>query len=289
MTVVLATSGAITMELEVLVDPDPATLPPRVRVTVTGVASTTTFTLSRLCEGEVWNVPGYESRTFADSDVTTDWMPPLNRPILYTLSANGVALCSATVIVTSATAILQDPIQPDQFLPVYQGGAGTGGLTLAGTALKEATYPNQTPRIQIMGGRYPVAMGGQQQSATGVVLDVYANDIESSDRFQQLRAGTPILVYRPVGAQPILPALSYLVAQIKEAPLTRHLPGGVRTRWFVTADLVAAVKQAAISGYVTIDQVQQLLAGVTVDQVQTKYSGLTNLDVQKNPLIYSTL
>ncbi len=65
--------------------------------------------------------------------------------------------------------------------------------------------------------------------------------------------------------------------------------GGSLTHWNVTGDLIAAVKQAAISGYVTYDQVQQLLAGVTYNAVQTKYSGLTYLDVQKDPLIYSKL
>jgi len=288
MTVVLASSGTIQLELDVVVDPDPATLPPRVQITVTGVPSTTTFSLVRLCEGEAWPVPGYIARTFSDSDVTVDWMPPLNRPITYTLTGGGVTI-TATVIVGSATAILQDPIQPDQFIPVFQGGAGTGGLTLAGTALKEATYPNQATRIQVAGSPYPVVMGAQQQAASGVVMDVYANDVLSSDRFKRIRSGTPVLVFRPVGPTPILPAVSYLVAQTKEAPLTRHLPAGVRTRWFITGDLVAAVKQAAISGYVTNDQVQQLLAGVTNDQVQAKYAALTNLDVQKNPLIYATL
>jgi hypothetical protein len=85
-----------------------------------------------------------------------------------------------------------------------------------------------------------------------------------------------------------LPALSYLCAEVVEQPVTVHY-GGTLTRWAVTGDLVSAVMQAAISGFVTYDEVQQLLAGVTYDEVQAAYSGLTYLDVQKNPLIFADL
>jgi len=47
--------------------------------------------------------------------------------------------------------------------------------------------------------------------------------------------------------------------------------------------------RAAVTGSVTYDQVQQLLAGYTYDQVQAKAAATTYLDWQKNPLIFSTL
>ena len=85
MTVVLGVGGLASLELESIVDPDPAALPPRVRVTVTGVVSPLAFTLTRLCEGESWVVPGWRSRLFSDSDTDVDFVAPLNRPVTYTL------------------------------------------------------------------------------------------------------------------------------------------------------------------------------------------------------------
>ena len=85
-----------------------------------------------------------------------------------------------------------------------------------------------------------------------------------------------------------LPALAYLAAEVVEQPTTVHI-GGSLTRWSVTGDLVSAVLQAAISGFVTYDEVQQLLSGVSYNEVQAAYAGLTYLDVQKVPLVYDTL
>ncbi|MEO7384323.1 MAG: hypothetical protein ABIU18_05260 [Novosphingobium sp.] len=288
MTVVVASSGTVQLQLETLVDPAPAALPPRVRVTVTGVASSTAFTLTRLCEGESWTIPEYAPKTFTDSDVSIDWAAPLNRPVLYTLSTAAGALVSATITLTSATAIIQDPIQPDKFLEVYTSGVNPGALTMAGDALKSADYSAPSTRIQVMGSRYPVAIGGQVAAASKVSTSVASDDAVTAAKFRDLRAGTPILLLRTTADMVPLPALSYLLADMQEQPVNIHI-GGSLTRWNVTGDLIAAVKQAAISGYVTYDQVQQLLAGVTYNAVQTKYSGLTYLDVQKDPLIYSKL
>jgi hypothetical protein len=82
--------------------------------------------------------------------------------------------------------------------------------------------------------------------------------------------------------------LAYLLAEVQEQPVTVHI-GGSLTRWNVSGDLVSAVVQAAVSGFVTYDEVQQLLAGVSYDEVQAVFSGLTYLDVMKDPLSYAAL
>jgi len=288
MTVVFATGGIAALQLETLVDAPPAALPPRIRVTVTGVASLTTFTLTRLCEGESWTVPGWPARTFTDSDVYVDFAAPLNRPITYTLSANGSAICSATIILESETAIIQDPIQPDKFLPVFTTGRNPGALTMRSDALQSSAYTAPSNKITVMGARYPVGMGGQVTAASGVSVSVSSHDPATAAEFRDLRSEAPILLLRTTSDMVPLPALSYLLAEVQEQPVNVHY-GGNLTRWIVTGDLVAAVMQSAISGFVTYDQVQQLLAGVTDDEVQAAYNGLTYLDVQKDPLIYQTL
>ena len=110
----------------------------------------------------------------------------------------------------------------------------------------------------------------------------------TASAFRAMRLGTPILLLRTSTDMVPLPALAYLAAEVSEQPVNVHI-GGTLTRWQVTGDLVSAVVQAAISGFVTVDEVQQLLAGLTVDEVQSAYAGLTVLDVQKNPLVYADL
>jgi hypothetical protein len=285
MTVVSAIGGLATLQLEGLVDESPAALPPRVRVTVTGVASAMTFTLTRLCEGESWGVPGWRARRFTDSDVDVDWVPPLNRAVTYTLSADGVAVCTATIVVESVDSVVQDPIQPDRFLQVLPRGLESGKLTMASGALESFEYANQSSRIQVMGSRYPVGLGGQRSAASGVALPLVSPDSVTSDLFRSVLADTPILVFRPAFVCP-LPPTAYLLASASEEP---SADGSGFSVWPVSGDLVSAVVQAAVSGFVTYDEVQQLLAGVSYDEVQAVFSGLTYLDVMKDPLSYAAL
>ena len=284
MTVVYAVGGLASLQLESLVDAAPAALPPRVRVTVTDVASSLTFTLTRLCEGESWTVPGWSARKFTDSVVVIDWVAPLNRPVTYTLSANGVAICTATIILEHATGVLQDPIQPDKFVAVELRQLIAGSMLLEQGAVGSLTYEAASSSISVMGSKYPVSIGGQRQAASGVPFALLSPDEATSDRFYTMCEEAPILVYRPV-AKSSMPAVSYLRAAVSEEPLDAY---GF-TRWNVSGDLVAAVLQAAISGFVTYDEVQQLLSGVSYNEVQAAYAGLTYLDVQKVPLVYDTL
>ena len=101
--------------------------------------------------------------------------------------------------------------------------------------------------------------------------------------------GTPILLIRSLPKMVGIPALAYLNGDVGQTPFTTHLPGGHQQYWTVTGDLIAAVLQAAVTGSVTYDQVQQLLAGYTYDQIQTRAAATTYLAWQKNPLIFSTL
>lgn len=283
MTVVYAVGGIATLELET-VDGSP----PSVRVTVSGVAATTTFTLTRLCEGRTTTVPGWRAKQFIDTMVDIDWAAPLNRPATYSLLVNGSVVAAATITLTSATAWLQDPLQPDKCLPVKTGGINPGFLTMDGPALKSVTYKNSSSVIDIIGSDYPVAFGGQVSAGSGINASMKADDNETSAAFRTIVTGTPILLLRTTADMVPLPPLAYLQAQAAEQPVTVHW-GGALTAWAVTGDLVAAVMQAAVTGSVTYDEVQQLLSGYTYDDVQAFAAATTYLDWQKNPLIFSTL
>lgn len=283
MTVVIATSGSAVLELETVDG-----RPPSVRVTVSGVASMTTFTLKRLCEGRTETVPGWRAKQFVDTYSELDWAAPINRPVTYTLLVNGVVVASATITLTTPYAWIQDPLQPDKCLPVKTGGINPGFLTMDGPSLKSVAYKNKASSIDIIGSAYPVAFGGQVMAGSGISASMKADDSATTASLRELSQGTPILLLRTTADMVPLPALAYLQAQVIEQPVTVHWGGGL-TAWAVTGDLIAAVLQAAVSGSVTYDQVQQLLSGYTYAQVQAKAAATTYLDWQKNPLIFSTL
>jgi len=283
MTVVYSTGGSAVLELETI---DGA--PPAVRVTVSGVATTTTFTLTRLCEGVTSTVPGWRAKQFIDTYVDMDWATPLNRPTTYTLLVNGVVAAAATITLTSDTAWLQDPLQPDKCLPVMTGGVNPGFLTMDGPSLSSVAYKNRSGSIDVMGSAYPVAFGGQVGAASGINASMKSDDSVTASAFRVIVQGTPILLLRTTADMVPLPALAYLQAQVVEQPVTVHW-GGTLTAWSVTGDLIAAVLQAAVTGSVTYDQVQQLLSGYTYADIQTRAAATTYLDWQKNPLIFSTL
>jgi hypothetical protein len=285
MTVVLAVGGIATLELET-VDGSP----PSVRVTVSGVASTTTFSLTRLCEGRTTTIPGWRAKQFIDTFVDTDWAAPLNRPTTYSLLANGSVVAAATITLTSETAWLQDPLQPDQCLPVKTAGINPGYLTMDGPALKSVTYKNNAGSIDVLGDDYPVAFGGQVNAGSGINASMKSDDQATADQFRDIVRDTPILLLRTTADMVPLPPLAYLKAQTVEQPVTVHWGfEQPMTAWSVTGDLVAAVMQAAVTGSVTYDDVQQLLSGYTYDEVQALAAATTYVDWQKNPLIFSTL
>ena len=283
MSVVYSTGGLYVLELETI---DGA--PPAVRVTVSGVAAMTTFSLTRLCEGRTETVPGWRARQFIDSYVDMDWCAPLNRPTTYSLLVNGVVVAAATITLPSDTAWLQDPLQPDKCLPVMTGGVNPGFLTIDGPSLKSVAYKSKSGSIDIIGSAYPVAFGGQVGAASGINASMKSDDATTASAFRAIAQGTPILLLRTTADMVPLPALSYLQAQVMEQPVTVHW-GGALTAWAITGDLIAAVLQAAVTGSVTYDQVQQLLSGYTYDQIQALAAATTYLDWQKNPEIVNTL
>ena len=287
MTVVYSTGGSAVLELETV--DETSSMGPAVRVTVSGVATMTTFTLTRLCEGRTETVPGWRAKQFTDSLVDTDWVAPTNQPVTYTLLVNGVVAAAATITLPSVYGWLQDPLQPDKCLKFALSRDGLGTAVLADKSLKQFTHKSNSTTMQIMGSPEPVAFGGQRQAPAGVMYQLRTFTDADAAAALELIQGTPILLIRSLPAMVGLPALAYVNGDVGQTPFTTHLPGGHQQYWSVTGDLIAAVLQAAVTGSVTYDQVQQLLSGYTYDQIQTRAAATTYLDWQKNPLIFSTL
>lgn len=262
---------------------------PRVRLTVTGLgASAVVVRVTRNIAGESVTVPGALARDVVDSDVLIDYAAPLNVQTTYTLYVNGMITDVKTITLTSVFPWLQDPLQPGRALPVSIDSNDAGGLYMRGDALREVSYPARSSQMHVMGDRLPVAFGGQRQAGSGVDTSVSSQNTATADAFRELISEAPILLLRTVDRMVPLPPLAYLLADVKEQPVNVHI-GGDLTVWSVTGDLVRAVLQSPISGFITNDDVQALLGTYTNAEIEAVCAGTTNLDWQKNPLIFSTL
>lgn len=283
MSTIYAEPTPYFLELEALTDGVP-----RVRATIYNVPGTVDARLERLCEGATNTVPGARRLTVSDAAVITDWAAPLNRTIVYSVIVAGERVSTASITLPSDRAWVQDPLNPVGAMPIRYASQPSmdGELTFTDTVMRGFEYPNDSTKMFVVGDEHPRAFGGQRSAATGVNLSVYSWDEAGHEQFKTLKR-TPILLIRLAKRGP-LPPVAYLLAQIGEDPLDQHL-GGWFTRWSVSGDLVAAVLQAAITGSVTYEQVQELLGGYTYAEVQAVAAGTTYLDWQKNPLIFTSL
>lgn len=248
-----------------------------------------TVQVTRQCEGETNNVPGGLSFGISSAAVLTDYAPPLQRSIVYNVIWNSVVVGSASYTQSATSAWICDPLQPDKSIPIQLNGGTTGFLTMDGDSLKEVVYPDNSSRIGILGASKPTLMGGQAQAGTKVPILLYSDDKATADAFRAMCLNSPILLLRPLLGMDPLPALAYMSRELRERPVNRQF-GGTIASWTITGDIVQAVQQAVISGFVTYQNVQDLITvSNTYAQVQTKSAAKTYLDWQKNPRIWSLL
>lgn len=265
------------------------TAAPKVVLTVTGLGVTTVrVKITRSVSGESLTVPGALEWEVIDSGVLTDYAAPLNVQTTYTLYVDGVIADVKTVTVVSETAWLQDPRQPDRALPVHVDRRVPGAVTLRDEALKEINYPARASSMEVMGDPIPVSFGGQRGAPRGVNVSMSAHDADTADTFRELISEAPILLLRTVKDMVPLPPMVYLLAEVTERPLNVHI-GYSLTAWSVVGDFVRPVMQQVISGFLTYDDVQDVLGVYTYDEVLALAAGTTYLDWEKNPLIFETL
>ena len=282
MSPIYGASGALA--LEALTD-SPC---PRVRLTLTGLGSTSVVVrVTRSVNGESLTVPGALAWDVVDSGVLVDYAAPLNVQTTYTVYVNGVIADVKTITLSSAYSWVQDPRQPGRALPVTLGAIVPGALTLDVGALRQAEFKAASSTMGVMGDSYPVAFGGQRQAASGVNLTMHAPDAAARDAFDLIKEA-PVLLFRPAAEAIPLPPMAYLLASVT-AIYSGAPRGKAFTTWSVGGDLVRAVLQQVISGFLTYDDVQAVLGVYTYDEVQALAAGTTYLDWQKNPLIFTTL
>lgn len=258
----------------------------RVIITFSGAGPLATYQVTRTVEDFTWVVPGASAFSFADSYVLTDYTAPLGRPIVYTIYKNGSVLTTWTTTLNSPNSRLQDPIRPDQSLPVMHSGRWPGKLTLTSETGGSINRPAAGTAIPVIGDPFPRQYVGTRQAPGKIKLGLKVYDEPTSTLVRGIAASAPILLFRPLPSVIGLPPLVYLLGDVTEEPVIRW--GSTYTLWHMTGDLVAAVVQAAITGQITYAQVQALLGNYTYDQILSAAASTTYLDWQKNPMIFTT-
>jgi hypothetical protein len=255
---------------------------PRVQVTAVDLGGTAVLTqVTRESDGVTWTVPGWKAKNSLTAETWTDWFPPLNRPVTYTLFVNGQAFNSRTIQVDSTVGYIVDPLQPDGALPVDV--TDTGVLHLSHAALTSRQLKFRGKLEYPVGGRYPIASAGPRGAASGIDFVINAPSTDLADQLEDLADEAPILLFRPLPSWGRLPGVCYMAGDV--APTFFHRGAGGRfSQWSISGELVAPVTRAAVTGAITNDMVATNLAGRTNTSIANASAWRRHIDIKANPL-----
>ncbi|MFF5791137.1 hypothetical protein ACFY5D_03720 [Paeniglutamicibacter sp. NPDC012692] len=256
--------------------------PPRVNLTINSIPGEQVIRVGRTAGGDTTIVPGARRKRGSVAMVVPDLFPALGVPTTYTVYVGTQAVGQATLTVESDTAWLQDPIHPDQAVPVHGSSGGDGVLKLTSESLQSVSYAVTGTEHKVMGGRYGVVVGSDRGAAEGITLTTSSYDRDLDAAVRELVKDTPILVFRPIPGMHPLPPVCYLHAAFTDLPMTTHW-GGPLGRFSLAGNLVQAVLSAFRSGLATYADVHAVLSGYTYGDVAALHAGKQYLDVHKDP------
>jgi hypothetical protein len=257
---------------------------PKVNVYAAGLGSSTVSTrIIRTFAADAWTVPGWRNRNVTGTEVGTDWFPPLGVTTTYTLYVNGQAINAMSILVTSDTGWVCDPLKPDEAMPINLLNTDPGILTLGKRSLKKMVYDPHMSAEYPTGARYAVGRGGQRSAAGNVPMQINAHSNTVSDAFRTMVADSAFILVRALPSWGAPSPLMYFGAAIEELPQNRD-QGGQVTIWEWEGPLYAAVLQEPVTGGVMYSDVQTNLAARTYASVQASSGAERYLDIQADPL-----
>ena len=266
---------------EVITDPVPG-----VGVTISGLdpAAPSVVTLYRQSPGRAREVvPGVNGRIVFGADFFVDYSVPLSVPVKYTFDVDGIVAASSTIQVDSDVCWLQDPVNPFNSTPL--GLRSEQGIpALLGGSFDSVTRTIPAEVTGIMGGSFPVALGGTRQAPSAVPLRIETNSVADSARLRSIFDESYPVMLRTVAPITMVPAVMYLHAEVTETPQVTTFIGNPDDHWIIW-DLTVTVVRPPTSGVLvarlTYQDIADFYAGSTyADMVD----GRTYLDWQKAPL-----
>jgi hypothetical protein len=273
------------MSVSVEVLPDAGA--PQVGITVTGLPSGTpsVVTVEKSVDGTTWEtVRGALRESVTGASFFRDFVPPLNIEATYRLVTAAVVTgpTSATIVVPSETAWLQDPLNPRAAVPIRALGMGTG-LALLAPSAASLLRAQVVDVVQVQGARTPVASVGPRQAPSQVPLLVRAAAAAQGALVKELRDlldGAGVLVLRGLHAASGLDPVAHIVAGDVTEVAT---PLGVRNDWQLVVTQVRPPSPRISVPWWTYDQVNALWEGFAYDQVVAARPGETYLDWLRDP------
>lgn len=272
--------------------PDPGA--PQVGLTVDGLDATPSVITVHVSwdEGETWHgVRGAESVTVIGGTFVRDHVPPLNVSATYRLTVESGAVVPLhledSILVTSTSAWIQDPLAPRTAVPLSGARNGTTIMLLAGSGAsmsRRQAVDMATPQ----GARYPVASVGRRQAASSIPLHLRGLAAEQGALVKALRAlfdQAGALVIRGLPADvPIDPVAHVVAGDIDEVPVVGGLLG-FRNDWLLDLSQVAPTSMRIVVPWWTYDQVKALWAvdSSTYDDVLAARPGDTYIDWLRDP------
>lgn len=265
---------------------------PQVGVTITGLdpVATSVISVSTSTSGGVtWQtVRGADHVSVVGATFVRDFVPALNVPVTYRLVVHVGTTptpTQATILVPSATAWVQDPLNPAGAVAVDCWGAGAGMLALA-DSFERMTRAQATDVATVQGNRLPVASVGTRQAPSRVLVHLRAvlpaQDALAADLRALLdTAGTLVLRGLPV-AIPLDPVAHVVTGSVDEAPVVGSLLGE-RADWALEVTQVRPTSTAIAIAWWTYDEVLALWTPDTYDQVTAARPGDTYLDWSRSP------
>lgn len=255
--------------------------PPRVALTILNIPGEQVLRVERTVSGETTIVPRARRVRASTAVLVTDFFPGLNVPTTYVVWVGGQAMATTTITVASEVGWIQDPIYPDQAIPV-SGNRVAGALMLTSDSLQEVNYGAGGEQIRTLGSRYGVVIGANRSAAQNVVLAGSSMDRGLDAKIRELVAQAAVLVLRPLPEMLPLPGVAYLHADFTDSPFTTHW-GGDLARFTLSGNLVQAIIAAYRSGLATYQDASTVLSGYTYAQVAALRAGLQYVDVHKDP------
>jgi hypothetical protein len=248
---------------------------PQAGVTIDGLSTGTACAIVVTVSwdgGATWYpVRGGSVTGILGSTFIRDYFPPLNVTATYqAIITGGTSVTwSTTVLITSPTAWIQDPLAPKSSVALY-ADMSSGHVLLTLGSLANATWSQLVDTASVMGTDTPAASIGIRQKVSVLPFVLTYDVAAEGGALHNMLMNAGQVVIRGLPAVGLLDPVAY--CSLGDATETREAAGTV-SEWTLTARQVTPVTMRIVVPWWTFDMVKTLVlaqmgTSVTFDQVK---------------------
>lgn len=254
-------------------------------IVVVEVASPREVTIYRSSPGGTVKVRGGKIHA-SGSTLVRDFEVPLNTKVRYwAVDSSGEQVDGPVeTLVNTPYAWIHDADAPSVGLPIA-GVEEDGCLILENDSLKDVTRDSRGETAQVIGSRYPVALGGGRHGGTGISMNLIACWESTRDAFASMIDGGGVLCIRGILRDKWkLPEVGFLNASSAKLSTIDEY-GDPWWRASLSGELVRGPTRPIVFSVVTYDDVDAALAAenFTYDSAEdaTRPAEMTYTDVDR--------